>query len=242
MPIQLIDLGTAPTGADGDTNREANTKTNQNLSTEIPRRIDAVAGGTGFVDASGATTLDVALGRAFLLIATADVAVTFDNIPSGDVANTGWKVFFRQDATGGHALTIANTIKPHYADALADINTSPNALNMLWFERVGGETFWSLYHNESVPTEPTMGFFAGADPETIGRPFSRTESLDLSDVTFRAQNGTAAAGTLAFGKNGPASGGTLVTGLTEFAEGDVLTITRTGSTDMAFISIPGFLG
>ena len=197
--------------------------------------LEAVAGGEGFVDASGAITLDLNVARVFQFLVVGNITGwSFTNVPAYTAASPVIRVVFKQDATGGRAITGGPTLVFRDRRSLSDLNTSANAVNELHVWHDGTELVAALVENGRLDLEPiSMSFEANGSRLYTAR---QTETLDLSDVTNLEEDGTAGTGTLTFARNG-----TAVSGVQVFEDGQVLKVTMASATTPSTVNIPRWL-
>ena len=237
MAIVPIELGSAPTGAGGDTNREAFTKLNASVAELDTRAVptEAVAGGAGFVDATGTVALSLASARAFHRTMTGNLTLSFTDVPNADTTSAAWALVLRVDATGGY-LFVGPTVTWLDGSTWDDLDLSANAENIVAFKRVGVVTYASLITNGALSLDPYVLSFPTNGTQLA--VVTRAETLGLDAVTNVEADGTAGTGTLSFKKNGGADISPLAA--TAFAAGDVLTVTLASATTASVVSIPRF--
>jgi len=201
---------------------------------DILGRIDAVSGGAGFTNVSGAVTLDLSAGRSFHHTMTGNItSLAFSNIPTTTVYSTVWTWVLAVDATGGYTLASMPTVTWTDGSSFDDLDLSANAVNIVTFWQVGSTIYATLVTNGSLRLDP----YAISFPEdgTALIVVDRAETIDLGNVRNVEADGTAGTGTLSFKKNG-----TTATGSTSFAAGDVLEVTMASSTTASAVAIPRY--
>jgi hypothetical protein len=232
VAIVAVNLGSAPTGAGGDTNREAFTKLNASVADLDARSIDAfateaIAGGAGFVNASGAVALDLDLGRAFQSTMTGNItSLAFSNVPTVTATQAAWTWVLRIDGTGGYTLAGTPTVTFVDGRSFSDADLAANAENIFTFWRVGAITYGSLLTNGTLAFDPYKVCFLANGTVTL---LTETEQIDVATAT------TFGTGTIAYTKNGGA-----IVALTTFAAGDRLGITCTGISGSITVRVPRF--
>ena len=198
-------------------------------------KIEAVAGGGGFVDASGVIELDLANARVFQFLVVGNITGwSFTNAPAYGAVSPVIRVVFKEDANGGHTITGGPSLQFRDRRSLSDLNTSANAVNELHVWHDGTELVAALVENGRLDLEPiSMSFEANGSRLYTAR---QTETLDLSDVTNLEEDGTAGTGTLTFARNG-----TAVSGVQVFEDGQVLKVTMASATTPSTVNIPRWL-
>lgn len=216
MAITSVNLGTAPAGTDGDTNRVAFGKVNDSLAALF---IEKVAGGAGFVNASGAVDLDLSPstgGRAHHRTMTGNVsALTFSNIPTAAVEQASWGLVWQIDATGGYTTGTWPAVTFVDGRSFDDMNLTANAVNMLIFWQVGATTYGQFIYNGVIDLalpDIMLDFPAAGTIKTVIRTPC---TLDFANALVDG------AGTVTYTQNGGAN----LTTATAFASGDVLRVT-----------------
>jgi len=194
--------------------------------------VDQVAGGSGFVNASGAVTVNLNNGRSFHYTMTGNITgLTFSNIPSVNTHATSWTVVLRIDATGGYTLSGTPTVTWVDGSAFSKFDLTANAENVATFWRIGATTYGALVTNGTIDLDPFVMSFSGDGTQLV--VVSQAETLDLSSVTHVEIDGTAGTGTLSYKKNNAAASGS-----TAFSASDVLAVTLSGSSAASTVSIP----
>lgn len=197
--------------------------------------IEGVAGGAGFVNASGAITLDLSESRVFLFDVVGNVTSWgFTNAPTLTALSPVVRIVFRQDATGGRTITGGPSLTFRDRRSLADLNTTADAVNELHVWHDGIEWVAALIENGRLDLEPTSMSFTTNEAQLYIAP--QAETLDLGNVTNVEADGTAGTGTLTYKKNGVAA-----SGATAFTAGEVLEVTLASSTTASAVSIPRYL-
>ena len=201
--------------------------------------IESVRGGAGFVPASGAITLNLEDARVFLIDVTANITSwAFENAPDWNAFSPIVRVVWRQDATGGRAITGGPSLTFRDRRSPADFNTAPNGITEqhIWHDGTGLVT--AIVENGRLDLEPHVLSFAtnGAQLVAITHPVT----MNLGDVTNRQANGNVGTGTLTY-QRGRAGALTTVSGVTAFQANDVLVVTLADSTNASAISIPRWL-
>lgn len=171
-----------------------------------------VAGASGFQDVSGLVTVDLSGAWVHQLRLTGNVtSLAFANIPEGTVTSAVVRLVIRQDATGGR--TVAEPAGLVFRDGRewADLNGNPNATNVLYLERVGGEWFAFLDNGTLELDDYYLSFLAAATIKVVIR---RPQVIDVENAAVHG------AGTVVYEKNG-----SVITAATVFEEGDRLEIT-----------------
>jgi hypothetical protein len=194
---------------------------------------ERVAGGAGFVNVTGAVTLDLALGRVFQHIATGNLTgPTFTNVPAHAQYSAEWRWVLKIDAVGGYTLTDTPPVTFVDGASFADADMSANAVNTFVFWRDGTTTFGSLVTNGSLTLDPFVLSFPTNQAHLL--PITRRQTLGLDDVTNVEADGTAGTGTLSFKKDD----GAIPAQETEFLAGEVLTVTLAGASTPSGVAIP----
>ena len=190
-----------------------------------PSAADRVAGGSGFVAASGIVALDLENAWVHQLTLTGDVTdLSLVNAPDANSLAATVRVYFQQDATGGRTVATPAGVQFRDGRSLADLNTAPNAMNVMYLERVSGAWFAFLDNGVLLLDDLAMDFQEAA---TLRYLCARAQVLDVSNALV---NG---AGTVAYAKNGAA-----ITSATGFASGDVLSVTAAAG---QLVAIPRWL-
>lgn len=199
--------------------------------------VEAVAGGAGFVNVSGAVALDLSTGRAFHQKMVGNITgLSFTNIPDQNSRSAAWTWVLWIDATGGYSLGGTPTVRWVDGRSFDDADLTADAVNVFTFWRIGTITYGALVTNGTLRLDGHRLSFADNGTQLVVT--EQDETVELGSVTNVEADGTAGTGTLTFGKNGPASGGTLVSGSTALVAGDVLTVTMTDSTTASAVNIP----
>ena len=195
---------------------------------------ETIAGGAGFVNASGAVSLSLTNSRVFQSTMTGDMTgPTFANLPTETEIAASWIWVLRINGTGGYTLTSTPAVTFVDGSSFADTNLAANAVNIFSFWRLGAITYGALISRGTLGLDPYTVSFPVAGVVLI--QVSRAETIDLGNVTHREIDGTAGTGTLSYLKNNAAA-----TGSTAFAAGDVLAVTLAGSTTASAVSIPRY--
>ncbi len=234
MAISAINVGTTANDGTGDTLRDAFAKANGNFTAlEGASLTERVAGGAGFVNVSGAITLDLSAARSLHHTLTGNATgPSFTNVPSTSEFSASALWVLKVDATGGYTLTSTPTVTWLDGSSWADLDLSANATNIVALQWVGATVYASLLWNGALSLDPFVLSFA--DNGAQGVPITRATTLPLGDVTNLELDGTAGTGTLTFKKNS----GSDITGNQAFVAGDVLTVTLASSTTPSVVSIP----
>lgn len=242
MAIVAVSLGSSPTGAGGDTNREAFTKLNTSIS-ELDARsvgdavLEVVSGAAGFADVSGDVSLNLTAARAFHHRMTGDLtSLAFTNVPDADEYAASWTWALNIDGTGGYSLppgVSLPTVVWVDGNGWADISLVAYAKNLVNFWQVGLTTYAALITNGVFALDPYVIAFPADGTALL--PIARGETVALGSVTHLAAAGGAGTGTLSFTKDGAAASGN-----TSFAAGEVLGVTLSGGSAPSGVSIPRF--
>lgn len=127
----------APVGPTGPTGPAASL---ESIASVALQRVDGVAGvATPLGNSTGTVNLDLSLANAWTLTATGNVELTFSNPPlTGN--DSWWSVWFTQDGTGGHTLTV-----PAALEVAGSLVTTAGGLTILIFGTIdGGHQVWLL--------------------------------------------------------------------------------------------------
>jgi len=201
-----------------------------------PTLLDAVAGGAGFVAVNGVVTLDLATAHVFHQTMTGDITTfAFSNLPNADEFAIAWRWVLKIDSVGGYALPIpANRPTVTWVDGSSfdDLDMSADAVNQVAFWNEGAEVFAALVWNGGLALDSREMSFAANG--TIVVPMTRAESLDVANDVVSGD------GTITYQRT--PSGGSIgsITTRTDFAAGDVLTVTCSGTTGPTGVSIPRY--
>ena len=188
---------------------------------------EQVAGGAGFVNASGAVALDLDDGRAFHHTMTGNITgLTFSNVPTAAEFEAGWRWVLRIDATGGYTLAGTPTVTFVDGRSFADADLAANAENIFTFWRVGSITYAALITNGSIEFDPYKLHFIENATVTV---LTENESIDVANAT---KNGD---GTITFQRNGSA-----ITVRTDFSVGDRLSVTCATATTATSVRVPRY--
>jgi hypothetical protein len=195
--------------------------------------LTAIGGGNGFVSAFGTVNLDIATARVFQLTMTENITqINFNNIPNGLQQAAYWTVILRINSIGNYTLSPGTTVVNWRGGYdWADLNKSANAENIVDFWRVGSETYAYIVDNGGTEYDPLVFSFGGDGSQYYAA--ASNETLDLTAVTYRAPDGGVASGGLQYFRNT-----TSVSGSTALTANQVLTVTRSGSSGAASVSIP----
>ena len=229
MSIQTINLGTAPSGIGGDTNREAFTKANANFAfVGGTALIETVAGGSGFVNTSGVVTLDLNEGRAFHHKMVGNItSLSFTNVPAAATNSAAWTWVLWIDSTGGYSLAGTPTVTWLDGGSFDDLDLAADATNIVQFIRVGTITYATLVYAGDIPLEPyKLCFLENATLVVL------TEDEDV-DVASATKHGD---GVISYARNGSA-----ITVRTTFSEGDRLSVTCGSATETTSVRIPRYV-
>jgi hypothetical protein len=204
---------------------------------EAIEEVEAVSGGAGFVNVSGAVTLDLSTGRVFQNTATGNITgPTFMNVPAAAGNSPSWKWVLKIDAIGGYTLTSTPTVTFVDGSSFADADMSANAVNTFVFWVDGAVTYGALVTNGSLALDPYVIPFPAAGTALI--VVARAETIDLSNALNVEADGTTGTGTLSYAKDGVAISPIVSTA---FVAGEVLTVTLSGSTTATAGSIPRYV-
>ena len=189
--------------------------------------IEQVAGGAGFVNASGAVDLDLDDGQAFHHTMTGNITgLTFSNVPTAAVTDASWTWVLRINATGGYTLGGTPTVTFVDGRSFADADLTANAENIVTFWRVGTITYASLLTTGELAYDPYKVCFLEDGTITI---LTEAESIDVANAT---DYGT---GTIAYQKNGAT-----ITTRTTFAAGDRLGIVCSSISGSISVRVPRY--
>jgi hypothetical protein len=199
-------------------------------ATESGALAETVAGGSGFINASGNVTLDLANARVFQLLVTGAVtSVAFSNIPNANTTAAEWVMVLKLGATPYGVLNLP-TVTFLDGSSWADLNLAANAFNVVYFERHGATTYAYLGSNGLYDLDPYKLSFAANGTVVLA---TESEELDLRPtVGFTKPTGN---GAITFKKNG--AGGDLDV-KTNFAVGDYLLVTCASLTTATAVRIP----
>ena len=182
-------------------------------------------------DASGALSYDLSVARTIRSTITGNVTgAAFTNLPDAGT----WVWIIKMDATGDHMTSGLHTVD-RWSDGRSydDINRSPNATTILIYTWDGVELTGTVAWNGVLELDAREMNFQ--EDGTIIVPITRSETLDLGDVTHLEADGTAGTGTLSYKKN---DGADLALEPQAFVKGEVLSVTLTSSTTPSAVSIP----
>jgi len=209
---------------------EAHTHTASDVTdfrSSVGEYVDAVSGGAGFVDVSGAVSLDLDTGRAFHHTMTGNItSLAFASVPTDTEYETSWTLVLKIDATGGYTLAGTPTVTWLDGSSWSDIDLTANAVNILQFVRIGSTTYATLVYNGDIPLDPYKVCFLADETVTI---VTEAEDVDVASDT------TDGDGTITYEKNGVG-----ITTRTTFTEGDVLSVICTGLTTTTAVRIPRY--
>ena len=197
---------------------------------------EAVAGAVGFMNVSGAVSMNVGIARAFHHTMTGNItSLAFIGVPNPDEFDTSWRWVLRIDGTGGYLLSSVPAVVWVDGSAWGDLDLSANAENIVTFWQVGAITYAALITNGRLVLDPYPMTFQ--EDGTLLVAVTRDETVDLGNVTHLEADGTPGTGTLTFKKNG---GSNLALQKIDFDAGEVLTVTLTGSSTLSAVSIPRY--
>lgn len=198
----------------------------------VENPIEVVAGGAGFVNESGAVSLDLTSARAFHHMMTGNItSLSFTNVPSSGTYATSWSWVLRIDATGGYTLENTPTVTFVDGSSWSDVNLTANAENILTFWQVGTTTYGAILTTGELALDPYKVCFL-EDAEVV----IMTEAEDI-DVANDSQGGD---GVITY-KKGSGATVTDITARTTFASGDRLHVVCTGQTGVTTVRIPRYV-
>ena len=199
-------------------------------------KLEAVAGGSGFMNANGHVVVDLANARHAHLLVNGNIdSLAFTDIPNGDEFSIYVTLVLRFDATGNHTLSGLTSVEWANGGSWSDVNRAPNAENHISLWTVGSALHGAIVRTGIITLDPYVMSF----PENMvqGFPITQSETLDLGAVTHRALNGAAGDGTFTF-QRGRAGSLTAASGETPLIADDVLVVTLASSTAHSVLSIP----
>ena len=196
--------------------------------------LEAVAGGAGFVNASGAVSVSLANARHVHLLVDGNIdSLAFTDVPNGDEFSIFVTLVLRFDATGNHTLSGLTSVEWANGGSWSDINRAPNAENHISLWTVGSVLHGAIVRTGIIRLDPVSFTFDGNYSQLYTA--RQAETLDLSDVTNLEEDGTAGTGTLSFKRNG---GSDLALEPQAFTDGQVLKVTMVSSTTPSSVTIP----
>ena len=223
VDAETLDLGEAATL---DVGTEEGTVASGNDPRFGQGALPLVAGGAGFHNVGGAVTLDLASAWTHHITVTAEVTgLSFLNIPNPAEISALVRLVIQQDAVGSHSIAEPADLVFRDGRVWADLVDGPNAMNVLWLERVG--SVWHTYLDNGSLELDDFYLDLTDGPEVrvvIRRPV-------LIDVTDAEVDGVGGAPT--YKKNGDA-----ITTPTAFGRGEVFTVTGTTG---QLVTIPRYL-
>ena len=198
--------------------------------------LEAVAGGAGFVNASGAVSVSLANARHVHLLVDGNIdSLAFTDVPNGDEFSIFVTLVLRFDATGNHTLSGLTSVEWANGGSWSDINRAPNAENHISLWTVGSALHGAIVRTGVITLDPYVMSFPDNGVQAF--PITQSETLDLGAVTHRALNGSAGDGTFTF-QRGRAGALTSASGDTPLIADDVLVVTLASSTAHSVLSIP----
>jgi hypothetical protein len=187
--------------------------------------IEGVAGGAGFVNASGSVTLNLASGRIFQYTMTGNItSLAFTNVPNSATTAASWTMVLRINATGGYTLAGVPTVTWLDGSGWSDVNLAANAQTIIAFSHYGATTYAWLISNGVLELDPYKIAFQENGTVTI---LTEAETLMLAAATKHGD------GTITFTQNGSAASGTTV-----FALGDRLGVVCVSATGPTTVRVP----
>jgi hypothetical protein len=202
------------------------------LRLSVPVVSEAVAGGAGFINTTTTTTLDLSASRVFLRTMVGDTTLALSNIPAETTSAAAWTLVLRINATGGYTLTGPSPAVVWLdGSTWTNLNMTANAQNVVAFARYGSTTYAWLVSNGVLELDPFV--FSFEEDGSQYAVITQAETLSLGSVTHSAPGGGSGSGSLAYARNG-----STVTGTQAFTSGQVLTVTRSGSSAAGVVSIP----
>jgi hypothetical protein len=222
-------VGVPPGGSAGQVlTKQSSSSYDTAWQTPPPGVLEAVAGGAGFADVSGAVSLDLNLARTFLHTMTGNItSVSFANIPSDVTTAASWTWGLKINATGGYTLAGLPTVTWLDGSDWSDLNLSANALNIVAFSRYGSTTYAWLISNDVLALDPYKVHFPTNGSHTI---LTEGETLDLAGATKHGD------GVITYQRNGVSA-----SGLTACEVGDRFGITCESATAPTSVRVPRLL-
>lgn len=188
--------------------------------------VEQVAGGAGFVNASGSVTLDLSTGRAFHSTMTGNItSLAFSNVPSAAAYMTSWAWVLTVGAAGPYTLAGTPTVTFVDNRSFAHANLEANAVNIFTFWRVGATTYGALVTNGVIEFDPYKVHFIENATVVV---LTEYESIDATAANVTT-NGD---GDITLQRNGSP-----ITALTNFDEGDRLSVICADATSATSVRI-----